>query len=125
MDKSLLVQQCFQRGEMLTRAQPLYRDCLTNLLSWMLAADGVQRIILVTSAAHMPRSLGLFLRQGFEVIPAPTDYTVTQADWEEAQKADLPARLIDLLPSANNLSITTRMLKEYIGLFIYKLQGWL
>lgn len=91
----------------------------------MLAADGIRRIILVTSAAHMPRSLGLFLRQGFEVIPAPTDYTVTQADWDEAQKADLPARLIDLLPSANNLSITTRMLKEYIGLFIYKLQGWL
>jgi nicotinate-nucleotide pyrophosphorylase (carboxylating) len=42
MDKSLLVQQCFQRGEMLTRAQPLYRACLTDLLSWMLAADGVK-----------------------------------------------------------------------------------
>src|SRR5574341_1637711 len=91
----------------------------------MLAAEGIQRIILVTSAVHMPRSMGLFLRQGFEVIPAPTDYTVTQADWEGAKKADLPAKLIGLLPSANNLNITTRTLKEYIGLFIYKLQGWL
>jgi uncharacterized SAM-binding protein YcdF (DUF218 family) len=91
----------------------------------ILEAEGIQRIILVTSAAHMPRSVGLFLKQGFEVIPAPTDYTVTQADWEGAEKADLPAMLIGLLPSANNLNITTRTLKEYIGLFIYKLRGWL
>jgi uncharacterized SAM-binding protein YcdF (DUF218 family) len=94
--------------------------------SWnMLATQDIRHIILVTSAAHMHRSLGVFLRQGFEVIPAPTDYTVTQADWEAAQKADLPALLLDLLPSASNLSITTRTLKEYLGLFIYKLQGWL
>jgi len=91
----------------------------------LLAAEGIQRIILVTSAVHMPRSMGLFLRQGFEVIPAPTDYTVTQADWEGAKEASLPGSLIGLLPSANNLNITTRTLREYIGLFIYKLQGWL
>jgi uncharacterized SAM-binding protein YcdF (DUF218 family) len=91
----------------------------------MLEPDGIRRIILVTSAAHMHRALGVFVRQGFEVIPAPTDYTVTQADWEGALHASLPAKLITLLPSASNLNITTRTLKEYIGLFIYKLQGWL
>ena len=91
----------------------------------MLEPEGIRRIILVTSAAHMHRSLGVFVRQGFEVIPAPTDYTVTQADWEGAAKASLPSKLIELLPSTNNLNVTTRMLKEYIGLFIYKLRGWL
>jgi uncharacterized SAM-binding protein YcdF (DUF218 family) len=91
----------------------------------MLAAEGIQRIILVTSAVHMPRSVGLFERQGFEVIAAPTDYTVTQAEWEGMKGVSLPATMIGLLPSANNLNVTTRTLKEYIGLFIYKLQGWL
>lgn len=98
----------------------------SSVACWdILAAEDIRSIILVTSASHMPRSLGLFLRQGFEVIPAPTDYTVTQVDIDGMKNASLTTRLIDLLPSANNLSITTRMLKEYIGLFIYKLQGWL
>jgi uncharacterized SAM-binding protein YcdF (DUF218 family) len=43
-----------------------------------LTPKGIQRIILVTSAAHMPRAVGLFEEQGFEVIPAPTDYNMTK-----------------------------------------------
>jgi uncharacterized SAM-binding protein YcdF (DUF218 family) len=50
----------------------------------VLEPKGIRRIILVTSAAHMPRSVALFERQGFEVIPAPTDFTITQElGWAE------------------------------------------
>lgn len=32
--------------------------------------------LLVTSASHMPRSMGLFLKQGLHPVPAPADYQV-------------------------------------------------
>jgi uncharacterized SAM-binding protein YcdF (DUF218 family) len=86
---------------------------------------GIQRIILVTSAAHMPRSLALFQQQGFEVIPAPTDFRITQSDWEQMKSPNLAVQLLNLFPSAENISQTTGVLKEYIGLFIYRLRGWL
>jgi uncharacterized SAM-binding protein YcdF (DUF218 family) len=34
-----------------------------------------QRFMLVTSALHMPRSVGLFRKAGFDVLPCPVDYT--------------------------------------------------
>lgn len=37
----------------------------------LLAADGVHRIILVTRATHMRRSVREFISVGFEVVPAP------------------------------------------------------
>lgn len=94
--------------------------------SWkFLEPLGIRRIILVTSAAHMPRSAALFESQGFEVIPAPTDYRVTRAGWEAMKNASLPIQLIHLFPSADNLAQTTNALKEYFGLLIYRLRGWL
>lgn len=94
--------------------------------SWnFLEPLGIRRIILVTSAAHMPRAVALFERQGFEVIPAPTDYRVTQAGWDAMKRASFPVQLIYLFPSADNLVQTTNALKEYFGLLIYRLRGWL
>lgn len=91
----------------------------------ILAAKGIDRILLVTSAQHMPRSVGLFERQGFEVIPAPTDFSLTRAEWDALTHGSLPAQLISLLPSANHLAQTTSALKEYLGILIYWLRGWL
>nr|MBA2405838.1 YdcF family protein [Bdellovibrionales bacterium] len=33
--------------------------------------------VLVTSALHMPRSMGLFLKAGYKPIPAPTAHLLT------------------------------------------------
>jgi uncharacterized SAM-binding protein YcdF (DUF218 family) len=85
---------------------------------------GVDRIILVTSAAHMPRSVRLFEAQGLDVIPAPTDYVVTEAGWEALREGNLQAQIMALLPSASNLALTTKVLKEYLGMFVYSLRGW-
>jgi uncharacterized SAM-binding protein YcdF (DUF218 family) len=83
-----------------------------------LAPKGIQRIILVTSAEHMPRAVGLFEGQGFEVIPAPTDYSITQAEWQDLTQPDLLSQFLNLIPSASNLSSVTSSLKEYLGILV-------
>lgn len=42
----------------------------------ILAERGINRILLVTSALHMPRAMALFEAQGLEVIPAATDHEI-------------------------------------------------
>jgi len=91
----------------------------------MLDEVGINKILLVTSAAHMPRSMRLFEAQGFEVIPAPTDFRVTEADWRFLFEAEPIEQVFHWIPSAYNLYVTTVMLKEYVGMMIYDLRGWI
>ena len=91
----------------------------------MLAATGEKRILLVTSATHMPRSVRLFEAQGFVVIPAAADFQVTDADWALMFAPDLAVQALNWVPEAQYLEMTTRALKEYVGLVVYGLQGWL
>lgn len=87
-----------------------------------LAPKGIQRIILVTSAAHMPRAVQLFEKQGFQVIPAPTDYTLTQAELDSLTHANLVTQIFNFFPSASNLSSVTSYLKEYLGMLVNSLR---
>ncbi len=87
----------------------------------MLEEAGINRIILVTSAMHMPRSVMLFEKQGFEVIPAPADFAIV----EKTEPYRLEAYIFGLIPTAQNLELTTRALKEYLGIIVYHLRGWL
>ncbi|HEY9795610.1 MAG TPA: YdcF family protein [Leptolyngbyaceae cyanobacterium] len=85
---------------------------------------GIRRVLLVTSAMHMPRSLRIFQRQGIEAIPAPTDFLITQQEINEPSSSP-QATLLNLVPDADQLQNTTRALKEYIGTVVYHLRGWL
>jgi uncharacterized SAM-binding protein YcdF (DUF218 family) len=91
----------------------------------MLKERGVKRVLLVTSAIHMPRSMALFRHLGVEAVPAPTDYTITQAGIDNLASLDLPALLVNVLPNSSSLGLTTNAMKEYIGLLVYRLRGWL
>ncbi len=91
--------------------------------SAILAQMGVRRVLLVTSAMHMPRSVRVFERQGLEVIPAPTDYTVTQIGWQTMTRPTWVNVVLNLIPNADNLSLTTRALKEIIGTTVYEWVG--
>lgn len=89
----------------------------------ILEAQGIDKpVLLVTSALHMPRSLLIFQRQGMQAIAAPTDFLVTDRDMQPSSLQDF---LLDLLPDAEALQHSTRALKEYIGLAVYRLRGWL
>ncbi len=85
---------------------------------------GIRRILLVTSAMHMPRSLRIFQRQGIDAIPAPTDFLVSQQEIEEPNSSP-QAILLSLMPDTERIDRTTRALKEYIGMAVYRLRGWL
>ena len=95
----------------------------------ILEEEGVNRIILVTSAMHMPRSVALFEKQGFDVLPAPADFGVTQDASDEKKSgftwSEIPGLIVDLIPSASNLATTTNVLKEYLGMMIYRIRGWI
>lgn len=79
----------------------------------------INKVLLVTSALHMPRSMEIFRKVGLEVIPAPTDFLSVNNENSKGL-----AIVLDLLPSAEALKNTTNAIKEYIGLFIYQLAGW-
>lgn len=73
----------------------------------ILKAAGIQRIVLVTHAFHMPRAKLLFERAGLEVIPAPTAFFSHQSfDW----------LLSDFLPQAKSLHTSYYALHEWLGL---------
>jgi uncharacterized SAM-binding protein YcdF (DUF218 family) len=84
----------------------------------------IKKILLITSASHMPRAAAVFQKLGIEVIPLPVDYSTTQVD-NSSNKQDWLGQFFGLLPSAGSLSGTTNALKEYLGIFTYWLRGWL
>ena len=89
----------------------------------ILNSHGIRQVLLVTSAIHMPRSLLIFKRQGITATPAPTDFLVTFDDLKEQNSSQ--ATVLSLLPDVDQLQMSTRALKEYVGLVVYRLKGWL
>ncbi len=105
------------------RSQNTHEDAIYS--AEMLKKAGISEIVLVTSAAHMPRSVALFEHEGLQVIPAPVDFTVTREGWQNLIDGDWQAKLISFIPNASSLGLTTNVMKEYLGIWMYRLQGWL
>ena len=80
----------------------------------ILRERGCKKVLLVTSAGHMRRSVGVFRTLGMEVIPAPTDVRVVP----------MPFHLGRLLPSVLALEYSSRAVKEHVGWWIYRMRGW-
>jgi len=75
-------------------------------------------IVLITSALHMPRTLGCFNREGLDVIPYPVDYR-TKNTQHAAIKPDW------FLPRVGNLSLIYDAMREWTGLAMYRWQGYI
>lgn len=84
---------------------------------------GWRRILLVTSALHMPRALATFqARSGLAVVPVSCDFLLPDRQhWGQPTAASL---VIDLVPDADALASSSRALKEHLGLALYRLRGW-
>ncbi len=83
---------------------------------------GFTNVLLVTSAMHMPRSIGVFRRlcPGIEFIPAPTDFQVT-----ERIPKPWYSEVATIIPTPRNLSDFSEAMHEYLGIAYYKLRGWM
>jgi len=90
----------------------------------ILDEKSLKKVLLVTSALHMPRSLLIFQRQEIAAIAAPTDFLVSDPEME-IPNSSLGAIVLNLLPDSGRLEITTKVIKEYIGTVIYRLRGWI
>lgn len=90
----------------------------------ILEREGFSKILLVTSAMHMPRALAIFQKQGMDAIAAPTDFIVSARSLEELRGTG-QGFLLNVLPDAANLDELSRAIKEYIGFAVYRLRGWL
>jgi uncharacterized SAM-binding protein YcdF (DUF218 family) len=83
----------------------------------------VKRILLVTSAMHMPRALGLFRKQfpKLEFTPAPTDYHAVE------ERGNTPSyhMVAAFIPTPSHLLAFSEIMHEYLGIAYYSMKGWM
>jgi uncharacterized SAM-binding protein YcdF (DUF218 family) len=72
-----------------------------------------ERWLLVTSAWHMPRAIGLFRKAGFPVEAYPVD-------WQTGGWGDLAKHWFPLLRGLGDLDLATH---EWVGLIFDRLSG--
>ena len=68
--------------------------------------------LLITSAFHMPRSVGIFRQQNWKVIPYPVDYRVGHNPSEQTP-----------IFFSEKLTLIDLAAKEWVGLVAYRLLG--
>ena len=77
---------------------------------------GNEPVLLVTSASHMSRSVGLFRKAGVVLLPAPAHYLVQR---------NAGFRPADAFPDSNAFTVAQRAAYEYMGILWAKLRGLL
>jgi len=78
----------------------------------ILADAGIRRIVLVTDASHMSRSIARFQAAGLEVVPAPISFHIHSS-----------FNPLDLLPTAGGLFYSSRALHEWLGTLVSRARG--
>lgn len=74
-----------------------------------------EKMLLVTSAMHMPRAKACYVKEGFKVDDYPADI----------KKKDTPSGILDLvIPQERNLSKFADLIREMAGYVIYKVVGF-
>jgi uncharacterized SAM-binding protein YcdF (DUF218 family) len=77
-----------------------------RLTAALLEPRGIRRILLVTSAYHLPRSVRLFRRQGLEVVPYPAEFLSRPRSFQ----------LRSFVPVLGRLYVVDTALHEYFGM---------
>lgn len=75
--------------------------------------EGIDHILLVTHAWHMPRAVMLFENKGLKVTPAPTSYTSFNKT---------ATGFAALIPSAGYLGHNQRLFHEIAGILLHRLK---
>jgi uncharacterized SAM-binding protein YcdF (DUF218 family) len=80
----------------------------------MLPSLGAERVVVVTSAIHMGRSLKVFRKAGIDAIPAVAFERNESDDW-----------MTRYLPSSDGLRESGMVAHELLGFAYYKVRGWI
>ena len=80
----------------------------------LLKAKGINTVLLVTHAYHMPRAVAIFEKRGVKVVPAPTEFSVKR-------NSDEPAIML-WTPSASAMYGSYMALHELVGFVWYRLR---
>ncbi len=81
---------------------------------------GQSPFILVTSATHMQRSVGLFTKLGMQPLPSPAPYVTRDVENENKKAIPAPG---NFFPQARMLEASTQGIHEYIGMLWAKIRG--
>ncbi len=84
--------------------------------SRLLEEKGYDDILVVTSALHMPRAMAVFRKHGINAVAAGSAPQIVVPE---------DASFSFWLPSARVLSASRSVVKEYVGMLVYWLRGWL
>jgi uncharacterized SAM-binding protein YcdF (DUF218 family) len=83
------------------------------LIAPMLRSLGAERIVLVTSAVHMRRSVGAFRAVGVNPLPAIAPDPKHRAPWSDW-----------LRPGNDGLKLSAQVVHEVVGIPYYWVRGW-
>jgi uncharacterized SAM-binding protein YcdF (DUF218 family) len=74
-----------------------------------------EKMVLVTSAMHMPRAKACYLKEGFLIDAFPADI----------KKKDTPSGILDqIIPQERNLAKFAELVREITGYVIYQIVGF-
>lgn len=93
------------------RSRTTYENTINT--AELLRADKLRDCLLITSAFHMPRSIALFEKAGIAVTPWPVDYRTNGKT----------VLRLDFTQPALNAQQTATAIREWLGLFGYRLTG--
>ena len=80
-------------------------------------------VLLVTSATHLPRSAATFRQlTRLTIVPVACDFQLPER--AAFGRPSLSRVLLDVLPSAEALALTSVVAKEHLGVLVYRLRGW-
>lgn len=77
--------------------------------------SGCRTSLLVTSAWHMPRAVASFNKSGVDVVPVSVDVHLVSGPFTS---------VAGLIPQAEALATTSRMIHEWMGIWVYRWRGW-
>ncbi|MCC7417054.1 MAG: YdcF family protein [Acidobacteria bacterium] len=111
--KSELVRLGVPEARILVEAESASTHEEAAIVTPMLRARGIDRLVLVTSDTHMRRALGAFRAYGWDPVPAiapDPEFAGSWGNW--------------LIPSEEGLELSRQVARELLGLPYYWARGW-
>jgi uncharacterized SAM-binding protein YcdF (DUF218 family) len=103
-----------KQSDILVEAESRNTHENAKLTAEMLHARDIREVVLVTSAAHIPRAVRCFEAEGIDAAPSGCDRQATQFVWSPLQ----------VVPSIGAAGSVQAAYHEWMGLLVYWWRGY-